>query len=450
MREVQVYNTFTKRKEIFEPINKNKVHFYVCGVTVYDQCHIGHARVYVVFDAIRRFLQHIGYDVKYVQNFTDIDDKIINRANELKIPISELTEKYIIEYFEDMKALNVMKADSYPKATEYVLKMQEMVKGLIEKDMAYVVNGDVWFSIHKFKNYGMLSKKVIDDLRSGFRVDINDEKKDPLDFALWKKAKPEEPSWDSPWGKGRPGWHLECSVMSLSELGESIDIHGGGEDLIFPHHENEIAQSESYTGKPFVKYWVHNAFLNIDNKKMSKSKKNFFIIKEILEKYNGEVLRFFLLKVHHRTPLAFSLDAMDEAKKALDRFHNTLKNIPDNPEKISSELKNTFEEYEARYLKALSDDFNFAEAIGVLFEMNRVINKENCGASYLQKLGRIIGLFYSLEEEKVPQEILGLVQKRVQAKKDKNYQLADDIRAQIISAGYLIEDTPEGARVKKN
>jgi cysteinyl-tRNA synthetase len=449
---LQVYNTLSKQKELFKSINKKQVNFYVCGVTVYDFCHIGHARAYVVFDTIRRYLEYSGYKVNYIQNFTDIDDKIIMRANELGIDYKVLTKNNIDAYFEDMGKLNIIKATKYPLATEYISQMQKMVESLIAKGYAYVDDGDVWFSVDKFNDYGKLSKKVISELQAGQRVEVNEKKKNPFDFVLWKKAKIGEPSWDSPWGFGRPGWHLECSVMALTELGDTIDIHGGGEDLIFPHHENEIAQSESYTGKKFVNYWLHNGFVNINEEKMSKSKKNFFTIREILKKYDGEVLRFFLQKAHYRMPLNFTFAGLEEAKTALDKLHNTLKNVPENEEKLKEEkIKDEFDRLEKKFFEGMDDDFNFTQSIGVLFEINKQVNIEKCGSSILRRLGNVLGLMQNKEEQKevLSADIEELISKRTEAKKNKNFALADEIRQNLANIGIIIEDTPNGIRWKK-
>ena len=455
---LKLYNSLSKQKETFEPLNKEQVTFYVCGVTVYDYCHIGHARAYVTFDTIRRYLNYLGYKTKYIQNFTDIDDKIINKAQDLNINIFELTEKFIAAYQQDMQSLNIQKADNYPRATEYVAKMQDMIQTLLDKDIAYKSGSDVFFSVEKFKNYGKLSGKVLADLQAGNRVDINEQKKSPFDFVLWKAAKPNEPSWPSPWGEGRPGWHLECSVMALSELGETIDIHGGGEDLVFPHHENEIAQSESCTGKQFVKYWLHNGFVNINDEKMSKSKKNFFTIKEILKNYSGEVIRFFLLKSHYRTPLNFSFDGLDEAKTALTKLHKTLNNSQIKLEATDKNIEQQLQQLHQKFLQALDDDFNFAAGIGVLFEMNKVITQHQCGLKYLKEAGQLLGLFFNTEKKEctncqkkeIPQDIHDLVAERTKAKKDKDFATADRIRDVLKDLGYTIEDTPQGPRVKND
>jgi cysteinyl-tRNA synthetase len=449
---IYLYNTLTRKKELFIPYKAGEANIYVCGVTVYDYCHIGHARAYVVFDTIRRYFEHKDYKVTYIQNFTDIDDKIIARANDQGIDYKDLTAKFITAYSEDMQKLNITKASKYPRATNYIDAMQEIIQKLIEKGYAYTNNGDVYFSVNACKDYGKLSKKVLDDLLVGIRVDVSEQKNSPLDFVLWKKAKPGEPSWDSPWGKGRPGWHIECSAMVFKEFGHSIDIHGGGEDLVFPHHENEIAQSESCSGKPFAKYWIHNGFVNIKNEKMSKSKKNFFTLREVLKDFSGETIRFFLQKIHYRSPLNFSFEGLQEAEQALKRLHTTLENIDQkNILEATDEVKSDFENMEKKFYKAMDDDFNSAEAIGVLFEINKLINKTGFGRKLLMKLGQIIGLFFqNSSEDNLPEEALSLIKARVEAKQNKDYLKSDEIRNLLINKyKILVEDTKEGPRWKR-
>jgi cysteinyl-tRNA synthetase len=440
---VHLYNTLERKKVPFIPKNPRSVSMYVCGVTVYDFCHIGHARAYTVFDTIRRFLEYEKYDVKYVQNFTDIDDKIIKRANEQNISAKELTETYINAYFEDMGNLNIQPATAYPKATHYVGEMIKIVRGLIEKDIAYETNGDVCFSIDKCSDYGKLSKKVLEDLEAGSRVDVNTSKKNPFDFVLWKKAKENEPSWKSPWGEGRPGWHLECSAMVLKEFGDTIDIHGGGEDLVFPHHENEIAQSECYTGNPFAKYWIHNGFVTIDKEKMSKSLGNFFTLREVLKQFSGEVIRFFLLKVHYRSTINFSFDGLEEAKVAYSRLKNTLDSVKNND--VHDEYVSEFQACENKFLSAMRDDFNTSEAIGHLFDLNKLINTHQCGSKKLRELGQLIGLFIQEDKQELPQGVLDLIEERKNARKNKDFQKSDDIRQKIEDDfNIIIRDTREG------
>ena len=449
--QLSVYNTLSKLKEKFESISDNSVTFYLCGVTVYDDCHIGHARAYVSFDIVRRYLEYLGYSVTFVQNFTDIDDKIIKRANELNITHTELTEKYIDHYYRDMDKLGVKRATRYPKATKYIGDMISLIKTLIDKGIAYELNGDVCFSIDAFPDYGKLSKKVLDELEAGNRVDVDEDKRNPLDFVLWKRAKEGEPSWGSPWGQGRPGWHIECSAMAIKELGPSIDIHAGGIDLIFPHHENEIAQSESCTGKPFAKYWMHNGFVNIKNEKMSKSLGNFITLQEILSRYPGEVMRFYLIKSHYRSMLNFSPDGVEEAKQALIRLHQTLKTVK--VEAVADVYKEQFEQYENAFHEAMSDDFNTPEAIGVLFEMSKLVNKSQSGVSILRNLGKILGLFYDdiIDDDiEITAELKTLLDKRLAAKKAKDFKTADEIRDVLLQDYQLtVEDTREGVRLKR-
>jgi cysteinyl-tRNA synthetase len=450
---IYIYNSLTKKKEEFVPINKQAVTFYVCGVTVYDYCHIGHARAYVAFDTIRRYLEYVGYKVNYIQNFTDIDDKIIKRANAVNLSFDQVSNKYITAYFEDMELLNIKKARLYPKATNYIEQMIQIIIKLIDKKHAYVLNGDVYFSVESFREYGKLSHKNLTDLLTGVRIALDENKRSPLDFALWKAAKPNEPFWESPWGQGRPGWHIECSAMILKELGDSIDIHAGGEDLVFPHHENEIAQSECYTNKPFVKYWLHNGFVVINNEKMSKSKNNFFTIRDILKKFEGETIRFFLLKLHYRAPLNFSFEGLEEAQHALQRFYNTFRHCPVNrKEKLTTTVKNDLNNYKNRFFEAMNNDFNYAQAIGVLFELNKYINLNSIGSFVLFDLGQVLGLFKSLldEPQTLNSQIETLVAKRSAAKLRKDYVEADKIRDQLLNEYQIVlEDTVAGVKWRK-
>jgi cysteinyl-tRNA synthetase len=451
MSNLKLYNTLSKEKETFKPIVENSVSFYLCGVTVYDDCHIGHARAYVSFDIVRRFLEYSNYDVTFVQNFTDIDDKIIKRAQELGVSCDELTQKYIQHYYRDMDKLGIKRAHKYPKATKYIGEMIKLIKTLIEKGVAYELHGDVCFSIDTFPDYGKLSKKVLDELEAGTRVVVDKDKKNPLDFVLWKQAKPDEPSWDSPWGKGRPGWHIECSAMAIKELGQSIDIHAGGIDLIFPHHENEIAQSESCTGKTFSKYWLHNGFVNIKNEKMSKSLGNFITLQEILTQYPGEVLRFYLMKSHYRSMLNFSPEGVDEAKQALQRLHQTLKIVSN--EAIPETNKDAFSKLENRFMAAMNDDFNTPEAIGILFDLSKLINTIKSGTCLLKKLGDILGLFYDDiidDDVEMTEELQLLLDKRNKAKAAKDFATSDEVRDTLLKDFQLkIEDSREGVRLRK-
>jgi len=447
--ELYLHNTLTKERELFEPKDPNRVTFYTCGVTVYDSCHLGHARAYVVFDTIRRSLEHAGYGVHYIQNFTDIDDKIINRANEKGISVDALTEQYIGEYFEDMDKLNIKRADQYPKATEYIDSIIKVISGLIEKGHAYEVDGDVYFEVATYADYGKLSKKVLDDLEAGNRVDVDTRKRHAFDFALWKKAKSGEPDWDSPWSKGRPGWHIECSAMVLDVLGQSIDIHAGGEDLVFPHHENEIAQSECYSGcQPFAKYWLHNGFLTINDEKMSKSEGNFFTLRETLEKIDGDSLRFYLLRVHYRTHLNFTFDGLEESKVSLEKLKECISN---NPEFMADDQ---FAPFENRFKLAVANDFNFAEAIGVCFELRSECNRLGSGGPQLLDLLQQLGVLLNFDPfavEDLDSIIQDLVDQRQEARANRDFAKADEIRDTLLNDhGIVLEDTPVGVRWKRS
>ncbi len=462
---MKILNTLTRKKEEFKPINEGKVGIYVCGPTVYDYIHIGNARPMIVFDTLRRYLEYKGYDVNYVSNFTDVDDKIIKRANEEGVDASVISERYIAEVKKDMAALNVREATTHPKATEEIPDMIEMVKTLIEKDYAYEVNGTVYFRTRKFKDYGKLSKKNIDDLRSGNRdllVSGVDEKEDPLDFVLWKPKKEGEPSWPSPWGDGRPGWHLECSVMSKKYIGDVIDIHAGGEDLIFPHHENEIAQSEAANGTEFARYWMHNGFLKINNEKMSKSLGNFFTVREIAEKYPLQVIRFFMLSAHYRSPLNFSADLVEAAKNSLERVLTAvdrLKGIKGVDGDADQAVSDAVAAYVKKYEDAMDDDLNTADAISVIFELVKYANvnvtEESTKASVelvlstIEKLCDILGIITEKKEEILDSDIEALIQERQDARKAKNFARADEIRDQLSDMGIILEDTREGVKWKR-
>lgn len=461
---MKLYNTLTRKKEEFIPIEKGKVGIYVCGPTVYDYIHVGNARPAVVFDTLRRFFIYKDYDVKYITNFTDIDDKIINRANEEGVSAKTIANKYIEAFIEDAKGLNLYEENTtHPRATEFVQPMIDFIQALIDKGAAYNVDGNVYFNIKAAKGYGKLSKKNIEDLISGARVEVSQEKKNPLDFALWKKAKEGEPYWDSPWGKGRPGWHIECSVMAKTLLGDTIDIHAGGEDLQFPHHENEIAQSETLTGKPFANYWLHNGMLTIDNRKMSKSLGNFFTVREIGEEFDLEVLRFFLLSAHYRNPINFNREVMEQLENGLERLYNTKKNLEyllDMAEdsKVENGEINKINKYKDEFIKSMEDDLNTADAIASLFDISKYANtnfNEKTSKFVIQytyntfmELANILGLLYK-EEEILEEEILELIEKRTQARKEKNYQLADKIRDDLKNKGIILEDTQEGVKWKR-
>ena len=461
MNLIRIYNTLTRKKEIFESIEKNKVLMYVCGPTVYDYLHIGNARPYVVFDTVRRYLEYLGYEVKYVQNFTDIDDKIINRANNENKNYDEIAEKFIAEALKDEKNLNI-KETLHPRATLVLDEIIDLIARLIEKDFAYEINGTVYFDTSKAKNYGKLANKNIEDLISGNRVSEDKNKQKPSDFVLWKPYKPGEPKWNSPWGFGRPGWHTECCAMVKKYLGDTIDIHAGGEDLIFPHHENEIAQSEAYTGKKFVNYWMHNGFINVNSEKMSKSKNNFFMIREIGEKFSYEALRFFILSVHYRSPINFSDEQLENAKISLERIKTCLGNINFLIEKNSlksdeneNNLCDKCDDYVKLFEKNMNDDFNTAGAIGIIFDFVKFINTnlENKSLEfvlYAQKklieLCGVLGLKFDLKKHDLDFEIKNLINQRDLAKKNKDWILADKIRNKLFDMGIILEDTKNGTR----
>ena len=462
---MKILNTLTRRKEEFVPINEGKVGIYVCGPTVYDYIHIGNARPMIVFDTLRRYLEYKGYDVNYVSNFTDVDDKIIKRANEEGVDASVISERYIAEVKKDMAALNVREATTHPKATEEIPDMIEMVKTLIDKGYAYEVNGTVYFRTRKFKDYGKLSKKNIDDLRSGNRdllVSGVDEKEDPLDFVLWKPKKEGEPSWPSPWGDGRPGWHLECSVMSKKYIGDVIDIHAGGEDLVFPHHENEIAQSEAANGTEFARYWMHNGFLKINNEKMSKSLGNFFTVREIANKYPLQVIRFFMLSAHYRSPLNFSAELVEASKNGLERILTAvdrLKSISGTDGEKDKAVAEEVDAFVKKYEAAMDDDLNTADAISVIFELVKYANvnvtEESTKATVelvlntVTKLCDILGIITEKKEEILDSDIEALIEERQAARKAKNFARADEIRDQLSDMGIILEDTREGVKWKR-
>jgi len=453
---LSIYNDLSNAKEQFEPLQPGKVSMYVCGMTVYDLCHLGHARVMVVFDVVYRYLKSLGYDVNYVRNITDIDDKIINRANERGEPFTELTRRFIDAMHEDSAALGVLPPDSEPRATDHLPDIIDMIGKLIDRGHAYVAeNGDVYYDVRSFPEYGKLSGKSIDDLESGARVEPGDVKRDPLDFALWKAAKPGEPAWNSPWGDGRPGWHIECSAMSTQALGDTFDIHGGGADLTFPHHENEIAQSEGATGHPFVRYWMHNGFVRINDEKMSKSLNNFFTVREILARYQAEEVRYFILTSQYRSPLNYDDEHLDNARGALTRFYTALRGLP-TAEPAGGE------EFESAFNQAMQDDFNTPEALAAMFELVRAINRTRetdmqaaAGlAASLRAMGEVLGILQQDPEAYLrggadsdglsDADIDELIAQRQQAKKDRNWAEADRIRDELQAAGIVLEDSPAG------
>lgn len=457
---LKIYNSLTKEKQTFEPIEPGKVRMYVCGMTVYDYCHVGHARVLVVFDVVYRYLQRLGYDVTYVRNITDIDDKIIRRAIENGEEYGALTERFIEAMHEDAKAIGVLQPDIEPRATDNINEILEMISTLEQKSIAYGAdNGDVYYSVKAFSEYGKLSHKKLEDLQAGSRVEVDEAKRDPLDFVLWKAAKPDEPSWDSPWGKGRPGWHIECSAMSTRFLGNHFDIHGGGLDLQFPHHENEIAQSEGCTGEHFVNYWMHNGFVRINEEKMSKSLGNFFTLREVLERYQGEEIRAFILSSHYRSPLNYSDEQLDNARQALTRLYTALRGL-----ELDGVEPPADTDYEQRFMTAMNDDFNTAEALAAMFDLARDINKARETdvdqatqlASLLRQLGGVLGLLQAEPESYLKggdaasagglsdDEINSMIDARQQARAEKNWAESDRIRDQLQDAGIILEDGPQG------
>ena len=464
---MKIYNTMTRKKEEFVPIDENEIKMYVCGPTVYNYIHIGNARPAVVFDTMRRYMEYKGKNVKFVQNFTDVDDKILNKALAEGVSAREISEKYIGEYFRDAEALNLKKATVHPKVTENMDEIIAFVKALVEKGYAYEADGDVYYRTRRFGGYGRLSGQNIEDLEAGARISVGEKKEDPLDFALWKARKIDgEPAWESPWGFGRPGWHIECSAMSNKYLGETIDIHGGGQDLEFPHHENEIAQTEAYTGKKFSNYWMHNAYITIDNEKMSKSKGNFFTVRDILKRYTGEEIRYFLLSGHYRSPINFSEELMTQSRNALGRMHNAKQNLEHlirNGSDLMTEAESAELEklgkYRDKFESAMEDDLNTADAISAVFELIRDINtavkdgasKEFAGGcmELLRELTSVLGILQDEEEDGISDEILALVEERQEARKTKNFARADEIRDILKSKGLAVEDTPQGPRVVK-
>ncbi|MEW9095702.1 MAG: cysteine--tRNA ligase [Clostridiaceae bacterium] len=464
---MKLYNTLTRKKEEFIPINPNQVNMYVCGPTVYNFFHIGNGRTFIVFDTVRKYFEYRGYKVNFIQNFTDIDDKMIKRANEDEITVKELGDKFIEEYYKDADGLNIKRATVNPRATEFMGEIIKFVEELIEKGYAYEIDGDVYFQTKKFNEYGKLSGQNLEELQAGARINIDERKKDPMDFAIWKNQKPGEPAWESPWGLGRPGWHIECSCMAYKLLGETIDIHAGGFDLVFPHHENEIAQSECRTGKPFANYWMHSAFLNVDNQKMSKSLNNFFTAREVLQKYDAEVIRLFMLSGHYRTQLNFSEELLESAKAGLERIYNAIGNLENLLNEVTLEKMNddekeyakVIEGYKAKYIEKMDDDFNTADAISVIFDMirdmNTNINRDSSkelidfSLNIIRELGEPLGIAQKTTKLDLEKDIEDLVNKRQQARKDKNWALADEIRDELKNMGIVLEDTPQGVRWKK-
>ncbi len=464
---MQIYNSQTRRKEEFVPLHPGKVGIYACGPTVYDYFHIGNARPFITFDVLRRYFEHRGYEVTFVQNFTDIDDKMIKRANAEGITVKELGDRFIKEYYQDAQSLGIRPATVHPRATEHIGEIIHLVKTLEDKGYAYEVNGDVYFDTKKDAGYGKLSGQNLDDLEAGARIDVDDVKKNPADFALWKAQKLGEPAWESPWGMGRPGWHIECSAMSMKYLGETFDIHCGGKDLLFPHHENEVAQSECATGKPFARYWMHNGFINIDNEKMSKSLGNFFTVRDILKEYDPEDVRMFMLSAQYRSPVNFSRDMMAQAHASLQRLYTArdhlvflLKNAADRPLTAEEEaLLSRVKDSAARFDAAMDDDLNTADAMGAIFEIvkdaNVSLNEQSSRAAVegvlkgLTDLTDVLGLLMKKADAGLPAEIQALADERAQARKEKNWKRSDELRDALLAAGYAVKDTPQGQNITK-
>ena len=461
---MKVYNTLTRKKEELVPITPGEIKMYACGPTVYNYIHIGNARPLCIFDILRRYLEYRGYNVKFVQNFTDIDDKIIRRANEEHVDFSELSERYIKEFWTDADGLNVRHATINPKATENIDAIIQIISTLIEKGYAYEAQGDVYFSTEKFKDYGKLSHQPLEDLEAGARIMVGEVKREPMDFAVWKAAKPGEPAWDSPWGKGRPGWHIECSAMNWRYLGDTIDIHCGGQDLIFPHHENEIAQSECFTGKPFAHYWMHNGYINVDNVKMSKSLGNFFTVRDVAEKYGYEPIRYLLISAQYRSPINYSTDIIEQCIAALNRLYTCrdsldfeLKNASDAEHDGDKAIIDGFDKYREQFISAMDDDLNTADAIASIFELVRDINTNVVGKTpskalvegaiaMFDELTGVLGLVYNRKTETLDSDVEALIEARTNARKEKNWAEADRIRDQLKEMGIVLEDTAQGVK----
>ena len=461
---MKVYNTLTRKKEELVPITPGEIKMYACGPTVYNYIHIGNARPLCIFDILRRYLEYRGYNVKFVQNFTDIDDKIIRRANEEHVDFSEISERYIKEFWTDADGLNVRHATVNPKATENIDAIIQIISTLIEKGYAYEAQGDVYFSTEKFKDYGKLSHQPLEDLEAGARIMVGEVKREPMDFAVWKAAKPGEPAWDSPWGKGRPGWHIECSAMNWRYLGDTIDIHCGGQDLIFPHHENEIAQSECFTGKPFAHYWMHNGYINVDNVKMSKSLGNFFTVRDVAEKYGYEPIRYLLISAQYRSPINYSTDIIEQCIAALNRLYTCrdsldfeLKNASDAEHDGDKAIVDGFDKYREQFISAMDDDLNTADAIASIFELVRDINTNVVGKTpskalvegaiaMFDELTGVLGLVYNRKTETLDSDVEALIEARTNARKEKNWAEADRIRDQLKEMGIVLEDTAQGVK----
>ena len=465
---MKIFNTMTRSKEEFKPLEEGKVKMYVCGPTVYNYIHVGNARPFIIFDTLRRYLEYRGYDVTFVQNFTDVDDKIIKRGHEEGIAPEEIAQKYIKEYFVDADGLGIKRASVHPQVTENIEQIIEFVKELEDKGYAYAVNGDVYFDTQKFEGYGKLSGIKQEELEAGSRIEINDQKKHPMDFVLWKDKKEGEPGWTSPWGEGRPGWHIECSVMSRRYLGDTIDIHAGGQDLKFPHHENEIAQSEARSGKTFSNYWMHNEYININNEKMSKSKGNFFTVRDISKLYDLEVVRLFMLSTHYRNPINFSDEILNQSKAGLERLYNAkervefiISKLNDNAENADElKLEEELNSFRQRFIEAMDDDLNTADALSIIFELARFMNSNVNENSTKEFANKVLDEFNELtgvlnvvnkkhEEDMLDEEIEALIQKRTDAKKNKDFKLADEIRNELLEKGIVLEDTRQGVKWRR-
>lgn len=464
---MKIFNTMSKEKEEFIPINSGEVKMYVCGPTVYNFFHIGNARTFIIFDTVRRYFEYKGYKVSFIQNFTDIDDRMINKANQDGISIKELGDKFISEYYKDADGLHIERATANPRATEFIQDIINFVKDLIDKGYAYEIDGDVYFSTEKFKDYGKLSGQDLEQLESGVRINVDERKKNPMDFAIWKNQKDGEPGWQSPWGMGRPGWHIECSCMAHKLLGDTIDIHAGGMDLVFPHHENEIAQSESRNGKKFANYWMHSAYLNVNNQKMSKSLNNFLTARDALEKFDYEVIRFLMLSAHYRTQLNYSPELLESSNSALERIYNSIYNLESLLEKTAvNKLKDDEKEYldnlncyRDKYIEKMDDDFNTADAISVIFDIVKDVNSNlninsskeiiETSISLIRELGKPLGILQKTTKISLEKEIEKLIEERQKARKEKNFAMADKIRDDLKDKGIILLDTPQGVRWKK-
>ncbi|WP_010239425.1 cysteine--tRNA ligase [Clostridium arbusti] len=464
---MKIFNTMSRKKEEFVPVKPGEVKMYVCGPTVYNYFHIGNARTFIIFDTVRRYFEYRGYKVSFIQNFTDIDDRMISKAKQDGITIKELGDRFISEYYKDADGLNIERATANPRATEFIDDIINFVKDLVDKKFAYEIDGDVYFSTEKFEKYGKLSGQNLEELESGVRINVDERKKDPMDFAIWKKQKEGEPAWKSPWGFGRPGWHIECSCMAHKLLGDTIDIHAGGMDLVFPHHENEIAQSESRNGKKFANYWMHSAYLNINNQKMSKSLNNFLTARDALEKFDPEVIRFLMLSAHYRTQLNYSPDLLDSDKSALERLYNSIDNLENllgevKFEKLKKEEKeylNNLNSYRDKYIEKMDDDFNTADAISVIFDLSKDINSNiniesskeiiQTALNLIRELGKPLGILQKVTKKDLDKEIEKLIEERQKAREEKNFALSDKIRDDLKAKGIVLLDTPQGVRWKR-